>query len=276
MPTPDEIKARIRESWTGAAEIWDRRHDELEQRSRSVNEWICQAARLKPGMSVLDLASGTGQPSLTAATLVASGGIVVATDVAPTMVEVIRRRARELGVTNLEAREMDMDALEFPDASFDAVTCRWGFMFSPQPVKAMAEARRVLREGSRLAAVTWDFGPENTWMSIARRAMAAIGAAPGGRGGAPPSGLDTTEAFTVALTEAGFAGPKVEHRVFQFEFPSGEDWWTFLMDFGSAVVSRSPEDQARVHATAVAEAETHRKGDHIELDAACICAVARK
>lgn len=277
MPTPDEIKTRIRASWIEAAQTWDRHHEALERRSGPVNQWLCEAAALKPGMRVLDLACGTGQPALSAATMVAPDGSVMATDIAPTMVAVVARRAGELGLANIEAREMDMDRLDFPDASFDAVTCRWGFMFSPQPVQAMSEARRVLRPGRRLATVTWDFGPANTWMAIARRARANLGVQPTGGGGAPPAALDTVESLSEALRQARFSELTVEHKVFQFEFASGEEWWRFLLDFGSAVVSRlSMEQQSQLHDLAVAEAETHRAGDRVVLDAACICAVATK
>jgi ubiquinone/menaquinone biosynthesis C-methylase UbiE len=271
----EEVKARIRTNWIGAAEVWDKRHEELEQHSRSVNEWLCQAAGLKPGSRVLDLASGTGQPAFTAAGAVGAEGSVLATDIAPTMVEVINRRAQESGITNLEAREMDMDTLDLPDASFDAVTCRWGFMFSPEPVRALSEARRVLRDGGRLATATWDFGPANTWMLIAFRAIGTVN--PRGGGGAPPSNLDSVETLSAALREAGFTDASAEQRSFPFEFASGEAWWDFLMDFGNAVISRfSPEEQARIRTAAVAEAETHRRGESIVLGASCICAVATK
>jgi enediyne biosynthesis protein CalE5 len=275
VTTPDEFKSRIRSNWIGAAKVWDKRHDELERHSRPVNEWLCQAVGLEPGWRVLDLASGTGQPGFTAAAAVGPGGSVLATDIAPTMVEVINRRARESGVANLEAREMDMDALDLPDASFDAVTCRWGFMFSPQPVRALSEARRVLREGGRLSTATWDLGPANTWMLIALRALGS--ANPRGGGGAPPSNLDSVETLSAALREAGFRDVSAEQQRFPFEFASGEEWWDFLMDFGNAVISRSsPEEQSQIRAVAVAEAETHRRGDSIVLGASCICAVATK
>jgi SAM-dependent methyltransferase len=190
------------------------------------------------------------------------------------MVTVISRRAGELGLNQVEAREMDMDALDFPDGCFDVVTCRWGFTFTHDPVRAISEARRVLRTGGLLVTVNWAIGPANTWMSIAQRALAS--AATSG-GGAPPSPLATSNDVEDALQKAGFEQISVEQRVFPFQFPSGEAWWSFFVDFGNAVMARiSPEEQVRARNIAVAEAETHRHEGELLLDAACTCAVATK
>jgi ubiquinone/menaquinone biosynthesis C-methylase UbiE len=108
----NEIKARQAAQWDNVAESWSQRDAELEANSRPINEWLCDKAGLAPGIRVLDLASGSGQPALAIANLVGPDGWVVATDVAPRMVEVLADKARESGLSNVEARVMDMDSFE--------------------------------------------------------------------------------------------------------------------------------------------------------------------
>ena len=107
MPSNNEIKARQAAQWDNVAESWSRRDAELEANSRPINEWLCEMAGLAPGHRVLDLASGSGQPALAIANLVGHDGWVAATDIAPRMVEVIADKAREAGLSNVEARVMD-------------------------------------------------------------------------------------------------------------------------------------------------------------------------
>ena len=150
MPTSEEIKANQATIWSHASPAWVEWDATWERFPGPVNEWLCAAADLKPGMNVLDLASGVGQPAVAVAVRVAPGGKVTATDIAPGMVDMLRQRIERDGIANLEAVLMDMEKLEFPDESFDAVTARWAFMFAPDTVGAMAAARRVLKPGGRL------------------------------------------------------------------------------------------------------------------------------
>ena len=95
-------------------------------------------------------------PALAAATRVRPGGTVVATDISPEMVAVASRRAKADGFDNIQFIEMDAEQLHFTDASFDAVTNAYGLMFCPEPQRALAEIRRVLKPGGRVALTAWD------------------------------------------------------------------------------------------------------------------------
>ena len=102
----------------------------------------------------VDLASGPGEPAVTIARLVGPDGGVVATDLVEEMLAGARRRIAD-GVGNLEAQTADMQDLPFADGSFDRVTCRFGIMFAPEPARAFAEVRRVLRPGGKCAFMVW-------------------------------------------------------------------------------------------------------------------------
>ena len=150
MPTNQELKEQQRRQWSGNAAGWDSMHERLEREMAAVTAWLCREAMLAPGMRVLDLACGSGHPALNVARLVQPGGSVVATDLVEEMVEVTRRRAREAGLDNVETRVMDLENIEFADGSFDAATCRFGVMFCPEPLRALSEVKRVLKDGAAL------------------------------------------------------------------------------------------------------------------------------
>ena len=113
---------------------------------------------------VLDVASGTGEPGLTIATML-KGGKVIAIDLAEGMLEVAKENATRRGIKNFEIVTCDVCELPFADNTFDAVSCRMGFMFFPDMLLAAKEMVRVLKPGGRIAVTVWS-GPErNLWAS---------------------------------------------------------------------------------------------------------------
>jgi SAM-dependent methyltransferase len=110
----------------------------------------------RPDDEVVELAAGTGEMAASLAGRVAR---LLATDVAPAMVEAARRR----GLPGVEHRELDMQEIDLPDASFDKVACRFGYMLVPDRAAAFRETRRVLRPGGRLAFATWAAAKRNPW-----------------------------------------------------------------------------------------------------------------
>src|SRR5919202_5906594 len=137
------------------AAAWRRWHSKHAQQTRPLTDLLVQAAQIRPGLHVLDLASGAGEPALGLAQAVGPEGQVTATDLSEAMLSIIRDAAREQGLTNLRYRQADAAALPFPDQSFDAVTCRLGIMHIPNAARALREALRVLREGGRAAFLVW-------------------------------------------------------------------------------------------------------------------------
>src|SRR5439155_5325472 len=120
-------------------------------------------AGLWPGLDVLDLASGTGEPALTLAPLVLPGGTVTATDLLPEILAVAEEQAAQQGRANLRCGVADAGDLPFADASFDRVTCRFGVMFFPDVPRALREVCRVLRPGGRAAFTAWGPAAEQTF-----------------------------------------------------------------------------------------------------------------
>ena len=137
-------------------EIWQR-YDADEQRlTASVSHRMLELAQLQPGMHVLDLASGRGEPAIAAAQCVGLGGRVVGIDLSDSMLQMARRRAQDSDVENLELIVGDAQTLEgVPPFEFDAVLARWGLMYMADPVMALASARSLCRSQARLVAAMW-------------------------------------------------------------------------------------------------------------------------
>ncbi len=162
MSAPDPAKiqkfrADLHLEWTGAKTVaaWRKWHAHIAAFSRGATEAILEAAQLRPGLHVLDLASGVGDPALSIAAEVAPTGRVTATDLGPDMMSLAEELARKKGITNIEFREANSESLPFADESYDVLTCRFGIMFFPDLRKALRECFRVLKPGGRAAFVAW-------------------------------------------------------------------------------------------------------------------------
>lgn len=136
-------------------------------------------AGIKPGEAVLDVGCGTGVVAITAAR---AGARVSALDLTPELLAEARVNAGLAGV-DVAWTEGDAESLPYPDASFDVVLSQFGHMFAPRPDVAVAEMRRVLRPGGRVAFATWP--PEH----LVGRIFALVGrnSPPPPPGAAPPS-----------------------------------------------------------------------------------------
>ena len=153
----EKLRERLHLDWTDEKTVaaWRKWHAHIARFTRGATDAILEAARIRPGMRVLDLASGVGDPALSIAAAVGPSGNVTATDLGRGMLSLAEDLARAKCLTNIEFGEADAESIPFPDESFDAVTCRFGVMFFPDQVRALKECRRVLKPGGRVALVAW-------------------------------------------------------------------------------------------------------------------------
>jgi SAM-dependent methyltransferase len=161
QPGLNELKEAARSEWTAAAPSWKKWDEKLALQSRRATDLIVERAALQRGLSVLDLASGTGQPALTIAEAVGPRGRVVATDLVPEMLDSGRAIATARGLRNVEFRVENVESLSFANGEFDRVTCRFGLMFFPDVPNALGEIRRVLKPGGRAIFLVWGTFAEN-------------------------------------------------------------------------------------------------------------------
>jgi SAM-dependent methyltransferase len=173
------------------------------------------------------------------------------------MLAAARRRAEELGVENVEFRELDGDALALPDGSVDGVLCRFGVMLMPDSARALAEIARVLRPTGRAALAVWAERERNDWVTVTSRAALELGLmerpdplAPG-----PFRLADVTE-LRQLVEEAGLRVEVLEDVVVDWRAGSLDEWWATVEDMspslGALLASATPDEQAALRAGAEA------------------------
>jgi SAM-dependent methyltransferase len=261
---PAAYKAGQRRDWTAAAGGWRKWWRRFEAIAGPVGDRLIQLAAVRPGHRVLDVATGIGEPALTAARLVGPPGRVVGTDISPGMLEVARERAAEVGLENVEFHEMDAEVLDLPESSFDAVLCRFGLMFLPDVDRALVGIRRLLVPGGRFAASVWgppDRVPMNsvTFAAVAR----VLGLPPPAPGTPGLFSLADADALAGKLSAAGFAEVKTETLLVRAEFESLEELILFLQEVAAPInnllADETPERKSEVWG-AVAEANAQFVG----------------
>ena len=141
--------------WASVAGSWGEHADYVDARGAPMTQKILELSAPQPGERVLELACGPGGLGLAAAAIVGPTGHVVLSDVVPEMTSIAAARAAALGLGNVTTRELDLDRIEQPDASYDVVLCREGLMFALDPAHAVGEIARVLRPGGRVAIAVW-------------------------------------------------------------------------------------------------------------------------
>jgi SAM-dependent methyltransferase len=211
MKSAADQREEMLERWERGAAGWSRRADSIQEFGMRVSVWMVEHVNLQPGQTVLDLAAGPGDTGFLAAELVKPGGTLTSTDASRAMLGVAAGRARDLGVTNVSFRQLELEWLDLPTASVDAALCRWGLMFAVDPGAALQETRRVLRPLGSVAVAVWDVPEANPWATVPARALVELGHA------APPD-PDDPGMFSLAdpdrlrrlFDDAGFLDPHLD------------------------------------------------------------------
>jgi ubiquinone/menaquinone biosynthesis C-methylase UbiE len=205
VPDPDAQRAEIAERWERAAAGWGRRASEMRSVWMPVSAWMVDHLALQPGQRVLELAAGPGDTGFLASELVAPGGILISSDASAPMLKVARARAREFGIANVEFIQLELEWIDLPTASVDAVLCRWALMLIVDPTAAAREMRRVLRPGGRAAMAVWGRPEDNPWATVPTRALVELGHVEAPDPEAPGMfALSRQGLFADTLEEAGF------------------------------------------------------------------------
>jgi SAM-dependent methyltransferase len=228
-----DYTSESRERWQRMAAGWERQNDRQWAATNAVSLDLVERLAAAPGDVVLELAAGIGQTSLL---LAERGAHVISTDFAPAMVEAAQRLSTRLGVTGIEHRVVDAENIDLPEASVDGVLCRWGLMLFGDPVRALAEIRRVLRAGGRFACSVWATADANAWASVAGRAMAEAGVMPPPAPGEP--GMFTLGApgrLEEILGAAGFADVEVGAVDITFAYADFDEYWATMLELGGAI-----------------------------------------
>ncbi len=248
---PQERRRSAVEHWDAASAGWERRQDAVRAFGAPVMSWLVEAINPQPGQRVLELAAGIGETGFMAAELILPGGTLITTDQSEGMIAAARRRAQELGLSNVEFKVMGAEWIDLPVASVDAAICRWGYMLMLDPLAALVETRRVLRPGGRLALAVWDAVDRNPWAQVPGRLLVERGLVEAPAPGSPgPFALGDVEQLRGLLQEAGFAEVHLDSVEVVQRHESFDSFWDSTLDlsgnFHDAVMSRPEAEIAEL------------------------------
>jgi ubiquinone/menaquinone biosynthesis C-methylase UbiE len=213
----DSQADEVLREWRESAHYWQKHASTIRTMFGPITRALIEDADISEGDAVLDVAGGAGEPSLTIAEVIGPTGSVTCTDAAPEMVAAAASESQRRGLTNTAFRECPADSLPFENNSFDAVVCRLGVMFFPDPVAALGEMLRVTRREGVLSLAAWSKSDLNPFFYVTTNVVARY-FEPG-----EPEDLNAPGAFRFAepgslariLAEAGAVD--VKERLLKFD-----------------------------------------------------------
>ncbi len=275
----NELRARLHGMWSGVAGAWSANASFIERRGKHITERMLELTLPRPGERVLELGCGPGDPGLRAASLVAPGGEVVLSDVAVEMTVIAGARASELGLGNVTTRVLDLECIDEPGDSYDVVLCREALMLVPDPVRAAAEIRRVLRPGGRVALSVWGPRAANPWLAVVFDSVSdQLGTTTPPPGIPHPFSLDDGQRLAAVLSEAGLAEVTVSELSTPYRAASVEEWWERTSALAGPLAQRlaalpGPVGQA-LRARAAAAISQYTTPTGLEIPGVCLIAAA--
>ena len=160
------FKTAVREQWDRSADGWNDHTSEIRAWLRQASDAMLDMAGIVPGASVLDVAAGAGDQTLDIAQRIGPQGRVLATDLSPGILALAQKNARQAGFNNVQTQVVDGEDLQVEPASFDAVVCRLGLMFFPDPLQGLHGMHRALRPGGRICAMVFSRPERNPCIGI--------------------------------------------------------------------------------------------------------------
>jgi ubiquinone/menaquinone biosynthesis C-methylase UbiE len=231
-----------RKDWNNRAAEWAAREEWTQAALASLSEPLIALAR--PGMRVLDVGTGSGQPALTVAPLVQPGGNVLGVDFSSEMLGYARANARRLGIENVRFQELDGEEISFPAGSFDLALARMSLMFMAQPLRALRGIRNSLTPGGRFACLLWTTVDRNPWVGLPERLAAKHFDLPRPQPGEPGMfALGGDGVLAGLLTEAGFRDVEARQLSSDFVFESAEQFWELRGRFTLSRCKTPPSEQ---------------------------------
>jgi ubiquinone/menaquinone biosynthesis C-methylase UbiE len=288
----DEIRHHAREEWNAAAPGWKKYRKDMLQWLEPVSDQLMKSSQISRGQTVLDVATGTGQPALTIAEkIVGPTGRVIGVDLSPEMLEVAKEEAAYQGLTNVVFQIVEDEGLSmFSDDTFDTVVCRNGLMFMPDPVKALKAFCRVLKPGGKASVTVWGSPDKSPVMAAVMKTISKhvtdlkllpSAVAPSGNpGGAYSiSSVDMLRDYFLKAGFSNFNAEKIEVTVAQTD--TVEQLWqgmTEVTGFLVILLSKLPDEKKLAIKNDVIESlgKMFSSGDPVKLTGELILGTATK
>jgi len=236
-PEQIDIRNKQKDSWNAFSPGWEKWDDLTMHFLKSQGDEIIKALELKPQDNVIDIAAGTGEPGLTMASIVNQGS-VTGVDLSEKMLLIAEQKASHMGILNYSTSVADVCDLPYEDSTFDALSCRLGFMFFPDMQLAASEMCRVLKPGGRIATTVWGSPENNIWVTAIMGAIKRNIDLPDPPAGAPGmfrcaqpglvANLFNEEGLTVGIDKV-ITG--------SMNCSSSDEYWNFMNDVAAPIVA---------------------------------------
>lgn len=274
------IRDQQKESWNKFSPGWKKWDDMTMNFLKPMGDEIISLLNFNDNDIILDVATGTGEPGLTIARMVKNGK-VVAQDISDGMLEIARENALHRGIKNFETVSSDVSSLPFDDNTFDAISCRFGFMFFPDMLLAAKEMVRVLKPGGRIAVSVWNVPEKNFWITAALGTINSYMEIPPPPQGAPGMFRCAKEGIMYDLFQQ--AGLKnISQREVNGKLPSGtaDVYWNFMTEIAAPIVaalSKADENMKLTIKTEVLRKVNEKyPGGNVNIDSSAIVIYGEK
>jgi SAM-dependent methyltransferase len=275
----DEYRRNSLDSWDRFAENWEREREFIWSATHRLGERLVENLDPAPGDTVLELAAGTGDTGFAAAERIGDDGKLISTDFAPSMVDAARATAESRGIANAEFRVLDAENMDLDDSSVDGALCRFGYMLMADPAAALAETRRVLRDGGRLSFAVWAGPDRNPWAAIPGMTMVELGHLPPPEPGAPGIfAMGDPNRIRELVTGAGFGDPRIEEVAVEWGYTDADVHWQKTLELAAPIAEAfgqlSAEDGEQTRAMVRTRVAQRLAEDPAGLDGVALAVVA--
>ena len=232
-----QTRDQQRESWIKYSPGWKKWDELFMDFLKPMGNEIIRLIHSKRNQIVLDVASGTGEPGLTIASILDRGKVVI-TDLAEDMLGKARENAIQRGIKNYETVACDVSDLPFANNTFDAISCRFGFMFFPDMLLAAKEMVRVLKPGGKIATSVWNVPEKNFWITAIMDVIGKNMELPAPVPGAPGMFRCANDGIMADLfSQAGLKNVSVKEVSGKLHCETVDVYWDVMTEVAAPVVA---------------------------------------
>lgn len=276
----DQIREQQKESWNKFSAGWKKWDDLTMSFLRPMGEKIIEFIRPQGSQIILDIASGTGEPGLTIATMLTDGKVVM-TDIASAMLAIADENAASRNIINVETKVSDVSNLPFDDNTFDSISCRFGFMFFPDMQMAANEMNRVLKPSGKIATSVWNIPEKNFWVTATMGTIMKHVEVPQTSPGAPGMFRCCKPGLMKEIFEtAGFKNIAEEEIKTTLNCGTPDRYWSMMTEVGAPIVAALSKADDNLREKIKREVfnlvSQKYQGDNLQLEASAIVITAEK
>ncbi len=280
----EQYKEGQRQGWDSVAGGWQKWWKITETGAEKVSRRLIERADIKRGSTVLDIATGIGEPSITAANQVGNSGHVLAIDISSQMLSIAKQRAISSGLEQvIEFKEGDAETIDLSASTFDAALCRFGLMFLPNLRSGLSNIYGSLVDGGRLAAAVWASPDKVPFIALALNTVMKETKIPPPPAGTPgPFSLSDEVMLTNSLINSGFKDVTIDRMDVSFDFDLAEVYTSFVYETAApvqAMLANQPHERREEILKAITEsARKYAENDtgSVRLSNEAICVVGTK